>query len=71
MFGDVTAYCKSFPTLYVLIKVLHVSSEQQQTVQHTLTEAGTAPAGPLHLCFGIHPHPYSSWTAPTNVMNTL
>lgn len=64
MFWDVTADCESFPTLHGLVQVVHVPSTQQQTIQHALTEAGTAPAGLLHLRFGIHPHPCSCWTAP-------
>lgn len=40
---------QNFPTLHVLIQVLHVSGAQRHTVQHTPTEAGTTAAGLLHL----------------------
>lgn len=58
----VAVFCEHFPTLHVLIQVLHVPSTQQQTAQHTPSEAGTIPAGLLCLRFGIHPHPCISWT---------
>lgn len=43
-------------TLHELIQILHISSAQQQSIWHPPAEAGTSPAGPLHLCFRVHPH---------------